>query len=112
MAERALMILWDRHHPMTAAHPNQSQVDEVARTLAPDVIRIRMQLRLDESGDPAIYFRVILSDEAAKRDLWEVTQRVRARLSGELGLEHSDRFPYFRFRTMSEQAVLRNPIWD
>ena len=50
---------------MISTLPTQDQVDQVVlRELAPDVVRIRMNVTRDWTDDPAIYFRVILSDEA------------------------------------------------
>jgi hypothetical protein len=98
---------------MTGTLPTQEAVDEIARELAPDVVRIRMKIGEDWDGDPAIYFRVVLSDEASLKDrLAEVTGRVRAKLFDELGLESLDHIPYFDFRSQSEQAIMRDPKWD
>jgi hypothetical protein len=98
---------------MIATLPTQEQVDRIARDLAPDVVRIRLNIRPDWSGEPALYFRVILSDEASRRErLAEVTGRVRSSLSDELRLASLEHFPYFRFRSQSEQATLREKAWD
>jgi hypothetical protein len=53
---------------MIATLPTQQQVDRIERKLVPDVVRIRFTEAQDWSGDPAIYFRVTLSDEASRRD--------------------------------------------
>ncbi len=98
---------------MIAALPTQEEVDRIARELAPDVVRIRLNIARDWSDDPAIYFRVILSDEASRRDrLAEVTRKVRGKLSDELGLANLEHISYFRFRSLSEQAELREKSWD
>ena len=98
---------------MTITFPTQEQVDQIARELAPDVVRIRYSSGQDWSEDPAIYFRVILSDEASRRGrLAEVTGLVRARLIDELRLGEMDHIPYFRFRSQSEQAKLHDAAWD
>ncbi len=98
---------------MIATLPTQEQVDRIARELAPDVVRIRLNVRHDWSGEPALYFRVILSDEASRRErLAEVTDRVRASLSDKLRLDSLEHFPYFRFRSQSEQAALQEKAWD
>jgi hypothetical protein len=98
---------------MIATRPNEEQVQQIARDLAPDVVRIRFNVGRDWSDDPAIYFRVILSDAASRRDrLAEVTKMVRARLFAEFGLEESDLLSYFRFRSESEQAKLKEAAWD
>jgi hypothetical protein len=96
-----------------ATLPTQEQVDQVARSLAPDVVRIRFNVWKDWSEDPAIFFRVILSDEASKRDrLGDVAELVREKLSEELRLDNLEHHPYFRFRSQSEQAKLLEAAWD
>jgi len=97
---------------MIATLPTQEQVDRVARDLAPDVVRIRLDVTTDWTDDPALYFRVTLSDEASRRrPLRDVTGLVRAKVAEELRLEELDRHPYFRFRSYSEQAELQDPAW-
>ena len=39
-------------------------VAEVERSLTPDVVHIRYEIGTDWSGDWAVFFRVLLSDEA------------------------------------------------
>jgi len=98
---------------MIATLPTQERVDEIARALAPDVVRIRLSVAQDWSEHPAIYFRVILSDEASRGDrLADTAGKVRRKLFEELGLAAIDHFPYFRFRSQSEQAKLRDKAWD
>jgi hypothetical protein len=81
--------------------------------LPPEVVNWRYTFEDDWSGDPAIFFWITLSDEAAQPDrLPEVTQRVNAaiyeRLNplGEWGL-----IPYVNFRSQSEQAKLQESIF-
>lgn len=97
---------------MIATLPTQERVDQVACELAPDVIRIRMNIWQDWAEHPAIYFRVILSDEVTLDRLSEVTQRVRRKLSDELGLDTLEHLSYFKFRGQSEQAKLHDRAWD
>lgn len=98
---------------MTATLPTQEQVDKIAREFAPDVIRIRFRVAPDWSEHPAIYFRVLLADHASRGDqLANITGRVRAALSDQLGLASLDHIPYFRFRSQSEQAQLKDPAWE
>lgn len=97
---------------MTATEPIQDQVDQVALDLAPDVLRIRCQIGQDWSEHPAVYFRVVLSDDASRPErLANVTGTVRGRLFETLGLSESARIPYFRFRSQSEQAKLGEAAW-
>jgi hypothetical protein len=98
---------------MIATLPTQEQVDKVAREFAPDVVRIRLSVAPDWSEHPALYFRVLLADHASQRErLADTTGRVSARLFDELGLASLDHIPYFRFRSQSEQAKLKDPAWE
>jgi hypothetical protein len=97
---------------MTATLPTQEQVDRIAQELAPDVVRIRLDVKPDWTDDPALYFRVTMSDESSRRDrMWDATELVRARVIDELRLEALEHHPYFRFRSYSEQAELQDPQW-
>jgi len=97
---------------MIAALPTQEQADQIARDLAPDVVHIRLSVKPDWNENPAIYFRVTLSDEASRREpLRDVTGLVRAKVAEGLRLEELDHQPYFRFRSYSEQAELQDPAW-
>lgn len=98
---------------MITTLPTQEQVNRIARELAPDVVRIRVRDGRDWSDDPAIYFRVVLSDEASQTNrLADSTRKVRQRLSDELGLDGLDHISYFRFRGESEQAKLQDKAWE
>jgi hypothetical protein len=97
---------------MIATLPTQERVDQVARELAPDVIRIRMDVGHDWTEHPAIYFRVMLSDDVTLDRLSEVTTRVEQRLTDELGLEALEHSSHFRYRDQSEQAKLQDKAWD
>ncbi len=86
-------------------------VAEVARLLAPDVVYIRYHIGEDWNDEWAVYFRALLSDEAAEHRLHEVAKKVRAELAERLdfralGLRH-----YTHVRSVSEQAALRNKEW-
>jgi hypothetical protein len=99
--------------PATVKGPEiNAAVSEVVRVMAPDVVRIRYDLAEDWSGDPAIFFRVLLSDEAAKTRLREVAKEVVRRLDELVDFRAMGLFAYHNFRTVSEQAVLREEAWD
>lgn len=86
-------------------------VSEVVGLLAPDVVHIRYDIARDWSGDWAIFFRVLLSDEASKTRLREVTTQVVRRLAERLDFPSIGLFPYHNFRSVSEQAALREETW-
>lgn len=102
---------------MTSSLVHQPKIDKalkkVLRALQPDVVRIRYSLEDNFMGDPSIFFRVLLSDEAAKEHhLHEKAQRA-MRLITEAVDPHELRLEsYFNYRSVSEQEELRNPIWD
>jgi hypothetical protein len=98
---------------MTAT--KQPQIDaavaEVATQLEPDVVHIRYEIGQDWSGQWAIFFRVLLSDDAGEKRLREVATQVVWRLADRLDFAALGLFPYHNFRSVSEQAVLREEAW-
>ncbi len=73
---------------------------------------IRYEVGNDWSGDPALFFRVLLSDEASKEsNLRDVTRRIESRISKKLDFLGIDIFAYFNYRSQSEQAEMRGPEW-
>jgi hypothetical protein len=86
-------------------------VAEVVRLLSPDVLRIRYDIGEDWSGQWAIFFRVVLSDEAARRRLNRVAGDIVGRLAERLNFQEMGVFPYHNFRSASEQAALREEAW-
>lgn len=87
-------------------------VADVMREFAPQVQRINYEIAQDWSGQWAIFFRVLLSDEAAKRThLRDVATRVVWRMSEKLDLPALGLFPYFDFRSQAEQALVNEPAW-
>jgi hypothetical protein len=81
---------------------------------APDVVRIRYHSGFDWNGDPAVFFRILLSDAASRREnLGHITESVHRELSDEfLRLGDSEYFPYTTFRSKSEQDNLKDPQWE
>jgi|ERR1019366_657768 hypothetical protein len=89
----------------------QAAVDEVERNLAPDVVRIRYEIGEDWSGQWAIFFRIVLTDEAARRRLRDVGAKVVWGLAQQLDLPAMGVFRYHNFRSVSEQEALQEPAW-
>ncbi|MBV9768016.1 MAG: hypothetical protein JOZ32_00460 [Bryobacterales bacterium] len=50
-------------------HDFAQNVEEVAKKFPEEVVRIRHSFSRDSDGDPAIYFRIIVTDEA-RRTFW------------------------------------------
>jgi len=95
--------------------PKQPQINaaitEVVEELSPWVRYIRYSIAHDWSGQWAIFFRVILSDDASKNRLREITTQVVWRMSERLDLPDLELFPHFDFRSESEQATLNEAEW-
>ena len=88
-------------------------VSEIVESLAPDVVRIRYNIDQDWSGDWAVYFRVLVSDEAAaSRDrAKQLTAEVVRRLDNRIDFASMGVIAYYNFRSVSEQAYLREEAW-
>jgi hypothetical protein len=89
----------------------ETEVREVEAALYPDVARIRYEIGEDWSGQWAIFFRVVLSDDAAKHRLRETARKVESRLAEGLDFQELGVFAYHNFRSESEQAALREEAW-
>ena len=78
-----------------------------------DVKSIRYSLDPDWSGDPSIFFRVVLTDGASQpAHLRQISQRVALTLMDEVRTDDFGIHAYFDFRSESEQRMLRDPDWD
>ncbi|MCX6599140.1 MAG: hypothetical protein NTV70_22540 [Acidobacteria bacterium] len=94
---------------------DRSRVDEAVEravlALAPDVVQIRYQVSEDWSGDPALFFKVVLTDEASRRGRREATLRARAVVDQEVDPEQFGYRAYYNFRTLSEHLEVKDPAW-
>ena len=81
--------------------------------LPPGVVNLRYTVEDDWSGDPAIFFWVTLSDEAAQRArLGETARGVKDFITQRLDpAAQWDLFPHFYFRSQSEQARLKEEVF-
>ena len=102
------------YFPTAIAHQPgiNAAVAEIAHELSPAVLHIRYEIGQDWSGDWAIFFRVLLSDEASHpHALRHVTTRVGGRLAEKIDFAALGLRPYFNFRSRSEQEKMREPAW-
>jgi len=74
------------------------------------VVNFRYTLEDDWSGDPAIFFWVTLSDEAARMPkLSDNADRIQDLVTQRVDFAREwDLIPYFSFRSQSEQAKLKD----
>jgi hypothetical protein len=87
----------------------KSAIATAMEELSPSVRYIRYRIDQDWFGEWMVFFRVVLSDEAARRG--EIGRRVRSRITDELDLPNLGMMPRFNFRSESEQAELNDPDW-
>ena len=95
---------------------NRQQIEEgvqrAAQALAETVVRIRYEFRDDWTGDPSIFFYIVLTDEAAKRaQLLERTYAIRSVLWREVKPDEQGLNSYFNFRSLAEQNEFNDPPW-
>jgi hypothetical protein len=96
---------------ITRQNEIQAAVDRIKARYSSDVRQIRYEISEDWSGQWAIVFRVLLTDDAARRRLSNVASEVVHGLANELDFYGLGVFPYHDFRSESEQAVLQEETW-
>jgi hypothetical protein len=86
----------------------QSAVNRAAQQLGPHVIDLSFTFGNDWSGEPAVFFMVILSNAASRRDqLLRTTSQVSNTIVQMVQpLEQWGVLPYFNFRSEAEQAKI------
>ena len=89
----------------------EAAIARVLQSVGPDVVRIRYEIGEDWSGQWAIFFRILLTDDAARRRLRDVAPKVVWELARELDFPGMGVFPYHNFRSVSEQSMLQEPAW-
>jgi hypothetical protein len=91
----------------------KASVARAERKLAPDVVRIRYSLEEDWMGEPAVFFRILLSDDASReKRLGETAPRAQRVLADEVDPHQYGLRYYFRVRSASEQAKLKEKSWE
>jgi hypothetical protein len=88
-------------------------IADVEKMLGEDVVYLRFTIGEDWSDQPAIYFRILLTDQASQRDrLHQVATRIRAIIEKQIDpLDSWDLVPYYSFRSQSEQEMLKEATW-
>jgi hypothetical protein len=78
-----------------------------------ETVRVNYSLGTDSTGEPSIFFRIVLTDAASREDkLAEVTGRIATILFDEIRPhENWGLLPYFSFRSKSEQEKRNDPEW-
>src|SRR5580698_7310562 len=83
-----------------------SAVEQAVAKLGKEVARVRHSVGSNTTGEPSIFFRIVLWDWAAdEKVLGEVAERIETTLFYDLHpVENWGLMPYFSFRSYSEQA--------
>ena len=90
----------------------EAGVQRAAQALAPDVVSIRYSLGEDWTGDPSVFFRIVLSDEASRVEhLGERAECIESKIRNDVRPEELGLNYYFNFRSESEQAELQEAAW-
>ena len=92
----------------------EAAVHRAEAALKPEVVHIRYSLEDDWSGDPAVFFRVLLSDEAVPdlEAVYPLSEKIREKIVAEVNPYDQGLLPYFNFRTVKEQRMLKEKVWD
>ena len=88
-------------------------VAEAVQKLGGDVVRVRHSVGADTDGDPSLFFRIVLTDAASRKEaLGDVVGRIEKIVFDEIHpYENWGLIPYFSFRSQSEVAVRNDPAW-
>jgi hypothetical protein len=100
--------------PYVYTNPAQieSGIQRAIQALAPDVVRIRYSLDDDWTGDPSVFFRVVLSDDASREEqLGKTARRILDGIRDEVRPEELGLNYYFNFRSFSEESKNPDPAW-
>jgi hypothetical protein len=95
---------------------HESEIDDALlraqQALGPDVVRVRYSFADDWTGEPSLFFRVLLSDAASESpQLGKIVGRIRWGVEKEVKPDEMGLHAYFNFRSKSEQDDLQDPAW-
>jgi len=92
----------------------EAGVRAVERTFASEVVRIVYSFGEDITETPTLFFRIIVTDDAAEpiSRLMDLVRRVPIALMNEVRTFENGLHSTFSFRTVSEQQKLQDPDWN
>jgi hypothetical protein len=81
--------------------------------MPPAVVNWRYTVDADWSGDPAVFFWITLSDQAARKEnLRQITRDIDGLIINQVDPMHKwGLIPYVNFRSQSEQAQLKEEVF-
>ena len=91
----------------------EEAVNQVSKSLGPEVLHVAYRIRPDSTDEPSIFFRVLLADAYIQEDtLVDLTIKIAdAFLDGVRPIENWGLRPYFNYRSKSEQDRRPDPDW-
>ncbi len=96
---------------------NQGQLDGLIKdtlsSFGPEVAHVAYRIGPDSTGEPSIFFRILLADAYIREDtVADLTGRITTILFDAIRpIENWGLRPYFNFRGKSEQDRRRDPDW-
>ena len=100
--------------PAGLVHQGQldAEIKSAIRKLGPEAAQVSYCLGADSTGEPSVFFRIVLTDAAAKEEaLADVTGRITTLLFDELLPMKWGLHAYFNFRSYSEYQSRNDPEW-
>lgn len=90
-----------------------AEIESAIRKLGPEAAQVSYGLGEDSTGEPSLFFRIVLTDDAAKEEaLAGATGRIATLLFDELRpMENWGLHAYFNFRSASEHQSKYDPDW-
>ncbi len=102
--------------PAGFVHQGQldAEIKNAIRRLGPEAVHVDYSIGADSTGEPSVFFRIVLADAAISEDtLTEMTGRIVTILLDEVRpIENWGLHPYFNFRSQSEQRRRKDPEWE
>jgi len=102
--------------PSGFVHQGQldTEIKRAVRKLGPEAVHVAYSVGEDSTGEPSIFFRIVLTDTAAREEtLTDITGRIVTILFDEVRpIENWGLHPYFNFRSQSEHQRRKDPQWE
>lgn len=81
-----------------------AEIEKARAKLGPEAVQLTYRVTEDSTGDPAIFFRIVLTDRAAREEtLHDITEGMITTLLADVKpIEDWGLHPYFNFSSQSE----------
>jgi len=87
-------------------------VANAASALPHPVVAVTPSLGTDWNGEPAVFFLIVLADGTPRGQLLNFTRQISQDIVRQVQpLEEWGVLPYFNYRTQSEHARVKEPVW-